>query len=174
MPPPEISLDHLNLTTEDLIDPQDVVVTLSHSGYASTAGVRYQGTARGSRQERDRDQDEDFIETLFVAHTNDTTAVLLESLARSNGGACSKCPGRARVRGKPMVNFCHWARARRSPRCCRSSSRRRAFVFMATRRGTVKRRRVRVLGPSHLRHHRGGSARRRSARRRGREDGRVR
>src|SRR5690606_28475006 len=35
----EISLDHLNLRTEDLIEPQDVVVTFSHAGYAKSQPV---------------------------------------------------------------------------------------------------------------------------------------
>jgi len=33
----EINRDHLDLTTEDLIEPQDVVVTLSHAGYAKSS-----------------------------------------------------------------------------------------------------------------------------------------
>ena len=33
----EINRDHLDLTTEDLIEPQDVVVTLSHAGYAKAS-----------------------------------------------------------------------------------------------------------------------------------------
>src|SRR6185437_16121820 len=46
----EISLDHLALSTEDLIEPQDVVVTLSHAGYAKSQPVaEYQTQRRGGR-----------------------------------------------------------------------------------------------------------------------------
>ncbi len=70
----EISLDHLNLTTEDLIEPQDVVVTLSHAGYAKSQPVSdYQAQRRGGRGKAATSvKDEDFIEKLFVAHTHDT------------------------------------------------------------------------------------------------------
>ncbi|MEY2855265.1 MAG: hypothetical protein RL030_2397, partial [Pseudomonadota bacterium] len=70
----EISLDHLNLTTEDLIEPQDVVVTLSHGGYAKSQPVSdYQAQRRGGRgRSATATKEEDFVETLFVAHTHDT------------------------------------------------------------------------------------------------------
>ena len=46
----EINRDHLDLTTEDLIEPQDVVVTLSHAGYAKSQPVtEYQTQRRGGR-----------------------------------------------------------------------------------------------------------------------------
>jgi len=49
----EISRDHLNLSTEDLIEPQDVVVTLSHAGYAKAQPVSdYQAQRRGGRGKR--------------------------------------------------------------------------------------------------------------------------
>ena len=49
----EINRDHLDLTTEDLIEPQDVVVTLSHAGYAKSQPVtEYQAQRRGGRGAR--------------------------------------------------------------------------------------------------------------------------
>ncbi|HEU4591954.1 MAG TPA: DNA gyrase subunit A, partial [Steroidobacteraceae bacterium] len=46
----EINRDHLDLSTEDLIEPQDVVVTLSHAGYAKSQPVtEYQVQRRGGR-----------------------------------------------------------------------------------------------------------------------------
>ncbi|TLY93313.1 MAG: DNA gyrase subunit A [Gammaproteobacteria bacterium] len=46
----EINRDHLDLTTEDLIEPQDVVVTLSHAGYAKSQPLtEYQTQRRGGR-----------------------------------------------------------------------------------------------------------------------------
>ena len=70
----EINRDHLDLTTEDLIEPQDVVVTLSHAGYAKAQPVTdYQAQRRGGRgSSATAVKDEDFIENLFVAHTHDT------------------------------------------------------------------------------------------------------
>ncbi len=70
----EINRDHLDLSTEDLIEPQDVVVTLSHAGYAKSQPLsEYQTQRRGGRgKAATAVKDEDFVEKLFVAHTHDT------------------------------------------------------------------------------------------------------
>src|SRR6201995_1886372 len=70
----EINRDHLNLTTQDLIEPQDVVVTLSHTGYAKSQPLtEYQTQRRGGRgKTATAVKDEDFVEKLFVANTHDT------------------------------------------------------------------------------------------------------
>ncbi len=71
---PRSTRDHLDLSTEDLIEPQDVVVTLSHAGYAKSQPVtEYQTQRRGGRDKAATAvKDEDFVEKLFVAHTPDT------------------------------------------------------------------------------------------------------
>ena len=104
---PRFPLDHLNLRTEDLIEPQDVVVTLSHSGYAKAQPVSdYQAQRRGGRgKSATAMKEEDFIETLFVAHTHDTL-LCFSSRGRLYWLRVFELPqaGRA-ARGKPMVNL---------------------------------------------------------------------
>src|SRR5204863_203661 len=103
----EINRDHLDLTTEDLIEPQDVVVTLSHAGYAKSQPLtEYQTQRRGGRgKTATAVKDEDFVEKLFVAHTHDTV------LCFSNRGKVYwlkvyELPQAGRgARGKPMVNL---------------------------------------------------------------------
>ena len=103
----EISRDHLNLSTEDLIEPQDVVVTLSHAGYAKSQPVSdYQAQRRGGRGKSAASvKDEDFIEKFIVAHTHDTL------LCFSNRGKvywmrAFELPQAGRgSRGKPIVNL---------------------------------------------------------------------
>jgi DNA gyrase subunit A len=103
----EISRDHLDLSTEDLIEPQDVVVTLSHAGYAKAQPVSdYQAQRRGGRgKAATAVKDEDFIEKFFVAHTHDTL------LCFSNRGKVYwlrvfELPQAGRsARGKPIVNL---------------------------------------------------------------------
>ena len=77
----EINRDHLDLSTEDLIEPQDVVVTLSHAGYAKSQPVtEYQVQRRGGRgKAATAVKDEDFVEKLFVAHTHDTILCFSQS-----------------------------------------------------------------------------------------------
>jgi DNA gyrase subunit A len=70
----EILTDHLDLTLEDLIAPEDVVVTLSHGGYAKAQPLsQYQAQRRGGKgKSATATKDEDFIEKLFVANSHDT------------------------------------------------------------------------------------------------------
>src|SRR6202035_834328 len=70
----EILVNHEDLTTEDLISPEDVVVTMSHAGYAKAQPVSdYQAQRRGGRgKSATAVKDEDFIEKFFIAHTHDT------------------------------------------------------------------------------------------------------
>ena len=137
----EISLDHLNLSTEDLIEPQDVVVTLSHSGYAKSQPVSdYQAQRRGGRgRSATATKDEDFIEKLFVAHTHDTL------LCFSNRGQVYwlrvfELPQAGRAsRGKPMVNLLPLAEGEKITAVLPIKQYDDThFVFMATRSGTVK------------------------------------
>jgi DNA gyrase subunit A len=137
----EITLDHLNLSTEDLIEPQDVVVTLSHAGYAKSQPVSdYQAQRRGGRgRSATATKDEDFIEKLFVAHTHDTL------LCFSNHGQVYwlrvfELPQAGRAsRGKPMVNLLPLAEGEKITAVLPIKQFDDThFVFMATRNGTVK------------------------------------
>jgi DNA gyrase subunit A len=137
----EISLDHLNLTTADLIEPQDVVVTFSHAGYAKSQPVSdYQAQRRGGRgRSAAATKDEDFIEKLFVAHTHDTL------LCFSNRGQVYwlrvfELPQAGRAsRGKPMVNLLPLAEGEKITAVLPIKQYDDGhFVFMATRNGTVK------------------------------------
>jgi DNA gyrase subunit A len=137
----EISLDHLNLRTEDLIEPQDVVVTLSHSGYAKAQPVSdYQAQKRGGRgKSATAMKEEDFIETLFVAHTHDTL-LCFSSRGRLYWLRVFELPqaGRA-ARGKPMVNLLPLVEGEKITAVLPIKQFDEGhFVFMATRNGTVK------------------------------------
>ncbi|HTQ36754.1 MAG TPA: DNA gyrase subunit A [Steroidobacteraceae bacterium] len=136
-----ISLDHLNLSTADLIEPQDVVVTLSHAGYAKSQPVSdYQAQRRGGRgRSATATKDEDFIEKLFVAHTHDTL------LCFSNHGQVYwlrvfELPQAGRAsRGKPMVNLLPLAEGEKITAVLPIKQFDDThFVFMATKNGTVK------------------------------------
>jgi DNA gyrase subunit A len=137
----EISRDHLDLTTEDLIEPQDVVVTLSHAGYAKSQPVaEYQTQRRGGRgKAATAVKDEDFVEKLFVAHTHDTV------LCFSNRGQVywlkvHQLPQAGRnARGKPMVNLLPLEEGEKINAVLPVKQYdQQHFVFMATSQGTVK------------------------------------
>ncbi|MGB8692766.1 MAG: DNA gyrase subunit A [Steroidobacteraceae bacterium] len=137
----EISLDHLNLSTEDLIEPQDVVVTLSHAGYAKAQPVSdYQAQRRGGRgKSATAVKDEDFIEKFFIAHTHDTL------LCFSNRGKVYwlrvfELPQAGRgSRGKPIVNLLPLEAGEKINALLPVKQfDEHHFVFMATSLGTVK------------------------------------
>src|SRR5277367_3054145 len=137
----EINRDHLDLTTEDLIEPQDVVVTLSHAGYAKSQPVtEYQTQRRGGRGRSSTSvKDEDFVEKLFVANTHDTV------LCFSNRGKVYwlkvyKLPQAGHnARGKPMVNLLPLEEGEKINAVLPVKQYdEQHFVFMATSQGTVK------------------------------------
>ncbi len=137
----EISLEHINLATEDLIEPQDVVVTLSHSGYAKSQPLtEYQVQRRGGRgKAATAVKDEDFIDKLFVAHTHDWL------LCFSNRGKVYwlrvfELPQAGRnARGKPLVNLMPLEDGEKITAVLPIKQYDdQHFVFMATRHGIVK------------------------------------
>ena len=137
----EINLDHIDLATEDLIEPQDVVVTLSHTGYAKSQPLtEYQAQRRGGRgKTATAVKDEDFVEKLFVAHTHDTL------LCFSNRGRVYwirvfELPQAGRgARGKPLVNLMPLEEGEKINAVLPITQfDDENFVFMATSHGTVK------------------------------------
>jgi DNA gyrase subunit A len=137
----EINIDHSDLTIEDLIEDQPVVVTLSRDGYAKSQPItEYRRQNRGGRgRAATAMKEEDFIDKLFVAQTHDTL------LCFSNRGRVYwlkvyQLPMAGRGgRGKPIVNLLPLEDGERINAMLpiRDYPEDR-FVFMATSQGTVK------------------------------------
>ena len=91
----------------DLIPEEDVVVTLSHEGYAKAQPVdTYQAQRRGGRgKAATKMKDEDFIEKLFVASTHDTV-LCFSSKGKVYWLMVYQLPMASRAsRGRPIVNL---------------------------------------------------------------------
>ncbi len=137
----EIEQDHTDLQDEDLIPEEDVVVTLSHGGYAKAQPIGdYQAQRRGGRgRSATRVKDEDFIDKLFVANTHDTI-LCFSSRGKVYWLKVYQVPQASRgSRGKPIVNLLPLEAGERiytivPVREFDAES----FVFMATSGGTVK------------------------------------
>ncbi len=137
----EILADHLDLTMEDLITEEDVVVTLSHSGYAKSQPLTdYRAQRRGGRgKAATRVKAEDFIDKLFVASTHDTI-LCFSSRGKAYWLKVYQLPqaGRA-ARGKPIVNLLPLEEGERINAVLPVREfPEDQFVFMATAQGTVK------------------------------------
>jgi len=103
----EILSSHLDLTDEDLIAEEDVVVTVSHRGYAKTQPLDvYQAQRRGGTGRAATGlRDEDFVEHLLIANSHDTL------LCFSNAGKVYWLrvfhipQGSPTAQGRPLVNM---------------------------------------------------------------------
>jgi DNA gyrase subunit A len=103
----EIVQDHSDLLAEDLIPQEEVVVTLSHGGYAKAQPIDdYQAQKRGGRgRSAAKVKDEDFIDTLFIANTHDTL-LCFSSHGKMYWLKVYQVPQASRgSRGKPIVNL---------------------------------------------------------------------
>ena len=130
-----------DLSTEDLIQPEDVVVTLSHSGYMKSQPVAdYRAQKRGGRgKQATTTKDDDFVEKLFIANTHDYI------LCFSNRGRVYwikvyEVPQGSRAsRGKPIVNLVPLMEHEKITAILPVKEfDDEHFVFMATSTGTVK------------------------------------
>ena len=132
---------HSDLTLEDLIEQQDVVVTLSHGGYAKAQPVTaYQAQRRGGRgKAATAVKDEDFVDKLFIANTHDTL-LCFSSTGKLYWLKVYQLPQASRgSRGKPIVNLLPLQESERITAVVPIHEfEADKFVFMATARGTVK------------------------------------
>ncbi|WP_376696067.1 DNA gyrase subunit A [Wenzhouxiangella sp. EGI_FJ10305] len=103
----EIMHDHLDLTMEDLITPEDVVVTLSHAGYAKYQPLdRYRAQKRGGRgRSAAKTKDEDFVERFWVTNTHDTLLVFTSAGKVYKTKVYQLPQAGHNSRGRPMVNL---------------------------------------------------------------------
>ncbi len=136
-----IDMTHEDLSLEDLITPEDVVVTLSHLGYAKSQPLdTYRTQRRGGRGKTAAPvRDEDFVDKLFIANTHDTL------LCFSNRGKVYwlkvyEVPQASRTaRGRPLVNLLPLTDGERITAVLPIKTfDPNLFVLMATRLGTVK------------------------------------
>ncbi|SFD15263.1 DNA gyrase subunit A [Collimonas sp. OK412] len=141
----QIEHNPTDLGTEDLITPQDMVVTLSHTGYMKAQPVsEYRAQKRGGRgKQAMATKDDDWIDQLFVGNTHDYI------LCFSNRGRLYwlkiwEVPqGSRNSRGKPIVNMFPLQDGEKITVVLPLSGANRSFpedryVFMSTSLGTVK------------------------------------
>jgi DNA gyrase subunit A len=133
------------LLTEDLITPQDMVVTLSHTGYVKSQALSdYRAQRRGGRgRQAAVTKEDDWIDQLFIANTHDWILCFsdrgrvywLKVWEVPQGGRAS--------RGKPIVNMFPLLSDEKITVVLPLTGEFRSFpadhyVFMATALGTVK------------------------------------
>ncbi len=141
----EIEHSAQDLSTEDLITPTDMVVTMSHSGYIKSQPLsEYHAQKRGGRgKQATATKEDDWIEQLFVANTHDYL------LCFSNRGRMYwlkvwEVPAGSRgSRGRPIVNMFPLQEGEKITVVLPLTGDNRKFpadhyIFMTTSMGTVK------------------------------------
>ncbi len=137
----EITSDEGEFTVEDLIAEEDMVVTISHSGYIKrTAVSTYRRQRRGGKGGTGSGlKDEDFVEHLFIASTHDSLLFFTDD-GRVFWLKVHELPqaGRA-AKGKPVVNLINVSpETRIQATLAVRDYPEDKFLLFSTRRGTVK------------------------------------
>jgi DNA gyrase subunit A len=137
----EIVAQAVELSMEDLIAPEDVVVTLSHAGYIKAQPLKeYRAQRRGGRGKTAiRVKEEDFVEKLLIANTH-STILCFTNLGRVYWLKVYEIPQAGReARGKPIVQLLNLAEDERVNAILPVRDfEQGGYVFMATTDGTVK------------------------------------
>ncbi|NJA06376.1 DNA gyrase subunit A [Methylococcaceae bacterium WWC4] len=137
----EIVQDYSNLTAEDLITEEDMVVTMSHEGYVKTQPLTdYKAQRRGGRgKSATATKENDFIEKLIIANTHDTI-LCFSSRGKVYWLKVYELPVASRAsRGKPFVNLLPLEEGERiNAMLSVREYGEDKYVFMATMAGTVK------------------------------------
>jgi len=137
----EILQNRINLSLEDMITEENVVVTLSHAGYVKSQSLTiYQAQKRGGKGKSAANvKDEDFIDKLFIANTHDTI-LCFSSRGKLYWKKVYELPQAGRTaRGKPIVNLLPLEEGERINAVLPVREYEEGkFVFMATSTGIVK------------------------------------
>ncbi len=137
----EITSSRRDLTVEDLIDEEDMVVTLSHGGYAKTTPLdTYQAQRRGGRGKSAASvKEEDYVEHMLVVNTH-TQILFFSSKGKVYWLKGYQIPAAGRTsRGRPIVNILPLEEGEKITAMLPVEAFTEGhYVFMATMNGTVK------------------------------------
>ena len=136
----EISLDYGSIEDEDLIEREDVVISITHSGYIKRLPVaEYKAQGRGGRGiTAHRPKDEDFVEKMFVACTHDPI-LLFSSKGKVYSIKGYEIPEANRTaRGRAVVNIVQLDQGEKIETVLPVKADGVGYLVMATERGLIK------------------------------------
>jgi len=136
----EVSVDFGNIDDEDLIDREDVVISITHSGYIKRLPVaEYKAQGRGGMGiTAHRPKDEDYVEKMFIASTHD------DILLFSNFGKVYSIKGyvipeaNRTARGRAVVNIVQLDPGEKIATVLPKKEDGNGFIVLATKRGLIK------------------------------------
>ena len=136
----EISVDYGNIDDEDLIDREDVVISLTHSGYIKRLPVaEYKAQGRGGKGiTAHRPKDEDYVEKMFVCCTHDPI-LLFSSKGKVYSIKGYEIPEANRTaRGRAVVNIVQLDPGEKIETVLPVLENGNGYLVMATENGLIK------------------------------------
>ena len=136
----EISVDYGNIDDEDLIDREDVVITITHGGYIKRLPVEeYKAQGRGGRGVTGhRPKDEDYVEKMFVCCTHDPI-LLFSSKGKVYSIKGYEIPEANRTaRGRAIVNVVQLDQGEKIEAVLPMPEIAEGYLVMATEKGLIK------------------------------------
>ena len=136
----ELSYDYGEIDVEDLIEEEDVVISMTHSGYVKRQPVaEYRAQRRGGMGvTAHRPKDEDFVERLFISSTHDNI-LFFSSFGKVYSIKGYEIPEAQRqARGRAIVNLLQIAQDEKITAVIPLKKDTDGFIAMATRNGLIK------------------------------------
>ena len=136
----EVSVDYGNIEDEDLIDREDVVISLTHSGYIKRLPVaEYKAQGRGGRGiTAHRPKDEDYVEKMFVCCTHDPI-LLFSSKGKVYSIKGYEIPEANRTaRGRAVVNIVQLDQGEKIETVLPVLENGNGYLIMSTEKGLIK------------------------------------
>ena len=136
----EISLDYSDINIADLIEKEDVVVSMTHFGYIKRVPVNeYRSQHRGGMGAiAHKAKEEDFVENLFISNTHDDI-LLFSNLGKVYTMKCYEIPeGQKQAKGRAIVNLLELASGEKINAIMPLSKDAEGYLVMATKKGMIK------------------------------------
>ena len=136
----EISYEYGEIDVEDLIEEEDVVISMTHSGYIKRQPVaEYKAQRRGGMGiTAHRPKDEDFVERLFISSTHDSI-LFFSSFGKVYSIKGYEIPEAQRqARGRAIVNLLQIEQDEKITAVIQLAENTEGFIAMATKNGLIK------------------------------------
>ena len=136
----EISYEYGEIDVEDLIEEEDVVISMTHSGYIKRQPVaEYKAQRRGGMGiTAHRPKDEDFVERLFISSTHDSI-LFFSSFGKVYSIKGYEIPEAQRqARGRAIVNLLQIEQDEKITAVIPLAENTEGFIAMATKNGLIK------------------------------------
>ena len=136
----ELSYDYGEIDIEDLIEKEDIVITMTHSGYIKRQPVsEYKAQRRGGMGiTAHKPKDEDFVEKLFISSTHDNI-LFFSSFGKVYSIKGYEIPEAQRqARGRAIVNLLQIDQEEKITAVIPLAENTEGYIAMATRKGLIK------------------------------------